>query len=104
MSFLLLTYVENTFIGSGKCGGVKTEEALAEELMILGVFLQQVDPTFGDAVLNLGLRVFGTPPHHTGPEVDVHLRNSFFQVCNRIPCDRSQVALPEVGYYYICER
>ena len=33
--FKLLTYVENAFIGSGKCGGVKTEEALAEELMIL---------------------------------------------------------------------
>ena len=38
-NFLVLTYVENAFIGSGKCGGIETEEAFAEELMILGVFL-----------------------------------------------------------------
>jgi len=73
-------YVEYTFVSSGKGGGVEAEEALAEELVVLGVLLQQVDTTFGDAVLDLGLCVLGTSPHDAGPEVHAHLRNSLFQV------------------------
>ena len=64
---------------------MEAEEALAEELVVLGVLLQQVDTTFGDAVLDLGLCVFGTSPHDAGPEVHAHLRNSLFQVCNKKP-------------------
>ena len=62
---------------------MKAEEALAKELVVFGVFLQQVNTTFGDAVLNLGLRVLGTSPHDAGPEVHTHLGNSLFQVCNK---------------------
>ena len=64
---------------------METEEALAEEFVVLGVFLQQVDSTFGDAVLNLGLCVLGASPHDAGPEVHTHLGNSLFKVCNKKP-------------------
>ena len=76
------TDIDYAFVGTGEVVGVESEEALAEELVVFGVLFQQVDAAFGDAVLDLGLRVLGTPPHDAGPKAHAHLGDGLFQVCN----------------------
>ena len=75
------TDIDYAFVGTGEVVGEESEEALAEELVVFGVLFEQVDAALGDAVLDFGLRVIGTPPHDAGPKVHAHLRDGLFQVC-----------------------